>query len=165
MNKDDALAFLALHQPLPSDAELSEDVIKRYDEVRRFFLEHPDPDCVRPLLNSFGNGNGHGVYQLIENVIRKLPTRIVVAELIQSMRSEHRGVRYWSVQIAALFPVNTLLPELRERLREDDFDMKYAALTALEQIGAEAKPVIAEFLVTESDPELRSLAEGMLPRP
>lgn len=162
MNKDEALRFLALHQPLPPDSALSAELLEAYDEVRKFFLEHPDPDCIRPLLNSFGEGSGHGVYQLIENVIRKLPTRNVVTELMHSLRSEHRSVRYWNAQIAALFPVNALLPMLSKLLHEDDFDMRYAALTALEKIGPDAKPIVAEFLVTERDPELRSLAEGIL---
>lgn len=37
MNKDIAIAFLRLHQPMPNDDILDEGLINKYDEVRKFF--------------------------------------------------------------------------------------------------------------------------------
>jgi HEAT repeats len=162
MNREEALRFLADHQPLPPDSELTQSLIDIYNEVRLFFLDHPDTDCIRPFLNSFGAGNGLGVYKLIGDVFEELPPNNVVAELKHSLRSQQRSVRYWSAQIAALFPANDLLPMLQSLLRENDFDMKYAALTALEQIEEGAGAVLLDFLNNEKDPELRSLAQEIL---
>jgi len=66
MDVTNALAFLERHQPLPPDDQLSADLIREYDEVRKFFIEHPDPRCIPLFLNSFGDESCFGVYQLVE---------------------------------------------------------------------------------------------------
>ena len=38
MTTEQALAFLQAHQPMPDDQDLSEALIRTYDEVRQFFM-------------------------------------------------------------------------------------------------------------------------------
>ena len=42
MTKLKAISFLKEHQPMPSDDELTEDEIGKYEEVRKFFLNNVD---------------------------------------------------------------------------------------------------------------------------
>jgi hypothetical protein len=79
-----AVAFLKQYQPLPDDEALNElpDVMNTYDETRKYFLENPDPVCIRLFLHSFGEGSGYGMYQLIEDVISKFEPELVVPQLV-----------------------------------------------------------------------------------
>jgi hypothetical protein len=163
MNLDEALEFLLSHQPLPADRELNEVTIQKYDEVRRFFLAKPDVACIRPFLGSFGEGDGLGVYQLVGDVFRRLPRTAVVDALAESLMSRCRSVCYWSAQLAAEFPSAELVRPLLGLLKVDDYDLKYAALTALEQSGSSAVVhEIEEFLSRENDNELRELAQEVV---
>ncbi len=65
MTTDDALDFLRRHQPMPDDEVLTEDLIQQYDEVRQHFIDSPDQRCIPLFLGSFGDGDGFGVYQLV----------------------------------------------------------------------------------------------------
>ena len=95
-----------------------------------------------------GDGIGGGVYQLVEDVILKHKSDVVLPHLLQALASPHRSVRYWCVQIAAVFPHPDLIAPLAVHLAQaDDFDMRYAAVTALEQIGdARALEVLRDAL-------------------
>ena len=163
MTREEAITFLVQNQPLPSDSELDEDTIRRFDEVRQFFEENPDPDCVRLLLNALGEGSGFGVYQLLGNTLLRQDRRCVIRELGNALQSPRRSVRNWSAEIAALFPSDLLIEPIISLLAEDDFDMKYAALTALEQSeGSRKNEALVKYAETESDPELRGVAREIL---
>ncbi len=163
MTTNEALDFLRQHQPMPADDKLSQDLIDRYDEVRKFFLSKKDARCVPLFLNSFGYIDGHGVYQLVEDVITQFSPEEVVPHLEIALHNPEYSVRYWCAQIASVFPSDKLLPKLQLILEFDDFDLKYAALTALEQFEKyQSKPIIEGFLQKESDEELIDLAKNIL---
>ncbi|WP_019636598.1 HEAT repeat domain-containing protein [Paenibacillus fonticola] len=138
MDLNEAIEFLRNNQPLVDDSVLEDETIKKYDEVRKFFLSNPDPSCVPLLLNSFGNGDGFGVYQLIEDVIVKFDNELVLPHLINALDSEHKSVRYWNAQIASSFPDTILIEPLIKLLEEKDSDIRYASITALSQIDEES---------------------------
>lgn len=158
MTKEEALQFLREHQPLPPDDDLDRDIIKKYDEVRRFFLQNPSSECIPLLLGSFGEGSGLGVYQMIEDVISKHDIVDVVPYIIENLKSETPSIRSWNAEIAAGFPSVELIEPLGNLLNIDDHDLKYATITALEQIDdPRANDVLREALVTESDEVIRQL--------
>jgi hypothetical protein len=101
MTTDEALQFLSSHQPLPPTSEISDSIIKHFDQVRKHFAAHPDNRSVPLLLNSFGEGDGHGVYQLVEDTILAHPESIVIPALLEALKSPHRSVREWNAEIAA----------------------------------------------------------------
>ena len=156
MNNEEALRFLAENQPLPPDALLGER-IKVFDEIRKFFKENYDPRCIPLLTNAFGQGDGFGVYQLVEDTITCYPSDLVLPELKRALHSPHRGIRYWNAQIAALFPDTELVEHLAPLLKEDD-DMRYATVTALSRIQtASAIAILRAHLTNEADDEIREL--------
>ncbi len=134
MNSAQAIMFLKNNQPFTKDTEEKFEVIKKYNDVRVHFLNHPDPQCIPLFLNSFGEGSGFGVYQLIEDVLMKYSIEQVVPHLITALHSEHIGVRYWCAHIAASFPTPSLITPLSNLLSDPDPDIRCAAVTALSQI-------------------------------
>jgi hypothetical protein len=58
MTKQQALTFLQQHQPMPGEEELTEALIDKYDEVRKFFIKHPAPECIPLFLGSFADDTG-----------------------------------------------------------------------------------------------------------
>jgi hypothetical protein len=163
MTRETALNFLEAHQPLPSNAELTQSVIDEFDEVRKFFAANPDQSSVRLLLNVFGDGDGLGVYQLVEDALLQQDRAAVVAELPKALQSRHQSVRYWCAQIASSFPDQSVVAPLIALLCEGDFDTKYAALTALEQArDFVQKETIADYARSENEEELRELAEEIV---
>jgi hypothetical protein len=131
VNVEEAKQFLAAHSPLPRDEELSDSLIEQYDEVRRFLLENPDPTTTKLLLNSFGDGSGLGVYQLVVDNVAKLPTEAVETELRDALLSPHRGVRFWCSQIAAELPSPLYAGPLISNLHDADADIRASAADAL----------------------------------
>jgi hypothetical protein len=89
MEKEDALKFLELHQPMPPDEEIDNELIEKYDDVRKYFLGNKDIRCIPLFLNSFGFIDGLGVYQLVEDVITMYEERDVVPSLIKSLSSNY----------------------------------------------------------------------------
>jgi len=94
MTVDEGLAFLQTHQPMPDDTALSEELVRVYDEVRRLFIDHPDARCIPLFLTSFGDGDGFGVYQLVEDVLRHFSRDTVVPHLKKALTHGRRSIRY-----------------------------------------------------------------------
>jgi hypothetical protein len=135
MTTDEALRFLRSHQPLPPTREIGEDLLKSFNEIRKYFITYPDIRSIPLFLNSFGEGDGHGIYQLVEDVILSHPEDVVVPALLDSMRNPLGSVRYWSAQIAANYKNRELVTPLADILRGGNIDERIAAVTALEAIG------------------------------
>lgn len=162
MTKEDALQFLRQHQPMPPDSELSQELIKKYDEVCRFFMKHHYSECIPLLLNSFGEGSGFGRYERVGQVIRNFSADQVVPHLIEALSSGNRYVRDWCAQLSIDFPVPELLAPLKLLLREDS-DIRFNAVTALEQYHSqEAKAILREHLPREHEHEIRELIQTVL---
>ncbi len=134
MNKEDALSFLKEHQPMPNDRNLDEGLISRYDEVIKYFLDNPDEECLPLFLSSFGEYDGMGVYQLVEDVILRFQHDVVVKYLLEALKSKYNGVKYWCVQICESFPDEKLINPLVGLLNDSNEDIKIAVITSLVQI-------------------------------
>lgn len=163
MNTEQALSFLKANQPMQPTSELSDDVINTYDQVRRFFLDNPDEACIPLFLNSFGEGDAHGVYQLVEDVIAQFPHSIVVTHLKSALCSPHKSVRYWCAQVASIFPDILLANELMQLTSDPDIDMKMAAVTALVDIESnELTEYLEHMQRTETDEELIEILDDAI---
>ena len=157
MNNQEAIEFLEQHQPMPSDELLDTATIARFDEVRKYFFDNPNDQVVRLLLNSFGDCNGFGVYQLVENTILRHSPDVVICELAKSLGSENRWVKYWSTEIACHYSDPSLEGPLINILLDEnsDFDVKYSVLVALEQFERIGKlEVVQSWIDKEVDQEL-----------
>lgn len=141
------------------DQELHTGLLDTYN----FFKANPDREALPLLLNVFGDGSAGGIYQVFDDLLACYDEEEVVRELEKALSSKHRSVRYWNADMSAGYPDERLTQPLAKLLEEDDFDMRYAAITALERIGTPAaKKKLTEALHRETDGELRALLEDVL---
>lgn len=156
MDKERALNFLKENQPMASDKNLDKSLISMYDEVRKYFLTNPDEECLPLFLNSFGEYDGMGVYQLVEDVILKFKYDKVVKCLIDALKSKYNGVKYWCTQICALFPDENLINPLEALLNDSNQDIRMAVITSLAQIHDDrVLTILKNQLKVEKDDEVK----------
>lgn len=156
MTTDQALHFLRSNQPLPPTREISQELLEQFDEVRKHFASHPDNQSVPLLLNSFGEGDAHGVYQLVEEAILAHPENIVIPALLDGLQSSHSSVREWCSEIAANYPRPELIAPLVDILKRGSVDERLAAVTALQFAGfSEARNALESLLHEDIDNEVR----------
>lgn len=136
MNRNEALSFLRDHQPMPDDDDLTQEVIDKYDEVRKFFTANPDKEVISLFLNSYGNGDGWGVYQLVEDVFYKCHRDDVVVEIKEILENPSiaDSVRYWVTQVSAAFSDVKLKKGLEISLKSKNEDIRDAAQLSIDMI-------------------------------
>jgi HEAT repeat protein len=163
MTRDRAIEFLRRRQPLRADEFLEKAEIETLDLVRRHLKNHPDEEALGLLLGVFGDGDGFGTYQLIEDAVSAHEPRVVVPALKRWLETGPRSVQYWCAQIATGYHDERLVRPLATLLRRDDYDLRYAAVTALE---ANESPAALEALRTwrpdETDDELIRVIDEVL---
>jgi hypothetical protein len=134
VNRDDALEFLRQHQPMPNTGDCDQNTLDGFDEVRRFFLVHPDDSCVPLLLHSFGGGDLHGIYQLVEDTVLAQSEEAVIPALVAALGSQSRDVRCWCAEIAANYKDKRLLVPLGAMLKSFYSDEREVAKDAIDII-------------------------------
>jgi hypothetical protein len=161
MTTDEALAFLAIHQPMPPDTGLSEELVTRYDEVRRHLAEHPDPRAPGLLLGSFGDGSGFGVYQLVADVLRLHDRDAVVDALGEALRSDVPSVRAWALDVALEYPDDRLDVLVRTGLESASRDDRYFAAAYLADRGLVVPAALVAAARAGGDPELQAALDAL----
>jgi len=136
MKKNEALSFLRYNQPMPDDNNLTQELIDKYDEVRKFFIAHPDKEAIPLFLNSYGNGDGWGVYQLVEDFFYKCYRDDVVLEIQKVLENPSITdcVRYWVTQVSAAFSDAKLKKGLEISLKSENEDIRDAAQLSIDMI-------------------------------
>ena len=164
MSTDEALAFLKANQPLPPTSEISDVTLKRFDEVCEFFAMHPDERALPLILNAFGEGDGHGVYDVAMDVAKAFPAEVVLPALRAALSNPKGGVRYWAALIAGDFPDPGLVPPLGHLLQTGSVDEGIAAATTLEIIGGEEAREILSSARRDGTamPEVAAFIDGIL---
>lgn len=163
MNKLEALTFLRQHQPLPPDNQLTEELIEQYRQSLDYCRASRDVECVPLLLNVFGKGSGWDTYQLADEILWQFAPVDVLPHLLQSLRSKYMSVRYWSAEIAAVFPFPELIAPLQEMLAEEDEDNRSVAVRALAFIDdAQVDALLRDRLQQEQSADTRELIEQVL---
>lgn len=169
ITKLEAFSFLKEHQPMPNDDELTKQEIEKYEEVRRFFLDNVDEQCIPLFLNSFGGKDGFGVYQMVEEVILMYDKKVVLPYILNAFDSPCEYVIYGCVQIASNFPdVDLFIPLVEILKKYEDEDIKAATITALAQLALndirtnDVIDVLINEIETISDDEVKEFAEEVL---
>ncbi|AOE59164.1 hypothetical protein RYA05_19950 [Pseudomonas syringae pv. actinidiae] len=123
---------------MPTDSQITQEQAKTYDEVRICFIKNPDSKSIELFLRSFGDGDGLGMYQLVEDVFYQCEKSDVVSgiQTVLEDLSIPDGVRYWTTQAAAAFPDDVLRNGLSLSLASSIEDIREAAELAVEMLGA-----------------------------
>lgn len=120
MDKQTALDFLRLHQPMP--AQLSDQLAAEFRAVREFLRDNPCDEALEPLLRSLNEGDGAGEYPLVDEVLGVADDAAAVAAIRAVLEdpSTGSGARFW----ATLFSVNFICDEVVGAL---EASLKYAS--------------------------------------
>ena len=128
---DDELAFLAAHQPLPTDDVLDQGLIERFEQARQHFVQRPDPRCLPLFLRSLPKGSGgFGVYQLLDDVLDAHERNTVVAELADALTSDVPS-HAWVLELALPYDDPQLRVLVRPFLESSDDEERLWAETYL----------------------------------
>lgn len=163
MNKEQCLAFLNANQPLPPDRQLTSEIVGDLNRVRLWLRDNPIDEALPLLLRLFGEGDGLGIYQLIEDTVACFPREAVIRELQAILKDASPTIRSWAIEISARYPDASLAETLFQLLPDLDLDSRYAAINALEAFqSADAISFLVEWEKHEDNHELKSLISEIL---
>jgi hypothetical protein len=159
MDKADALSFLASHQPMPDDKQVTKELLDDYRAALQVCHRDRPPECISLFLKSFGERDLFGNYSRVVDVLRQFPTNEVVLHILDALNNSRlRSVRYWNAQAAQEFPDRRLIGPLAKLLLESDVDLRSAAVLALAAIKDEkVEPILATALSRETESDIREL--------
>lgn len=153
---DQALAFLRQHQPLPPTEGMGADLLDRFEEVRRHFVDAPDERAIPLLLGALSQGDGHGVFQRVEDCLQQHPVHVVALHLAAVLREGRPESQYWAATFAMGCPHEDLIRPLGELVRTGDRECRTAAIMALDlHDSEEAQAMVSQLAAT--DPEVAAL--------
>lgn len=99
MNKEKAINFLEKHQPMPDDnsPNCTEFLLKEYHRVIVYFTENPCDEAIPLVLNSFGKGDGSGIYTLVDDLLLAANHQIVIDTMCDILKNKNTllSIRYW----------------------------------------------------------------------
>ena len=131
IDAETALDFLAAHQPMPADADLTDDVIGEFERVRKYFVVHPDPRCLSLFLRAVPSGSsGFGVYQLLDDVLNAHAVNDVVAALDEALSSTDTA-HEWMIDLALDFDDPRLLAHAKRLSLSRENDVRELAAAYL----------------------------------
>lgn len=123
MDKQTALDFLRLHQPMP--AQLSDQLVAEFRAVREFLRDHPCDEALEPLLRSLNEGDGAGEYPLVDEVLGAADDAAAVAAIRAVLEdpSTDSGARFWATLFSVSFVRKELIASLETSLKYANDDL------------------------------------------
>jgi hypothetical protein len=135
---------------------MSAELLDRFEEVRQHFVDAPDERAIPLLLGALSQGDGHGVFQRVEDCLQQHPTHVVVPHLAAVLREGRPESQYWAATFAMGYPHENLIGPLGELVRTGESECRTAALMALDlNESAEAQALVSQLAA--ADPELAAL--------
>jgi hypothetical protein len=156
MDQEKALMILDKYSPMPDDEQLTEEIVDEYKAAIDYLDNRPpEKRFLKPLFYSLGTFDGWGVYEVTRSLIVSYNKFDVVPLIMEGLKSERNGRRYWSTLLAADFADENLTPLLLETLKDPLEEIRLNSVMALEAIG---NPVVInelnEMKVSESDEDV-----------
>lgn len=156
--------------PMPDDGDptLTIDRLNHYNEViehihnevDRLKLEGSnDARFVKPLIRSFGYGDGYESYWSTLSALEKFPPDILLPALHEGAISNERGVRMWCIYMLGRQRQRSDLGLLLAALKDPEYKVRYNALQALSMIGDLSAKTEMEELLKDPIQEVRDMAK------
>jgi hypothetical protein len=98
--KRELLDRLARLGPLPNDDAITQAQLDEFGDIidRIGAFVPPDPDYIRPLLSTFGYGDGFALYVHGANALLKQDREAVVAAALDTLEAGRDGPRQWAME-------------------------------------------------------------------
>jgi HEAT repeat protein len=152
----DYAKFLEANQPLPPDWEMTQAEMDAYKEGLFAFRSEPSPQLAKLLMNSFGDGDGAGMYQTALWFLSEFDYKDRVQDIRNALNSRHESVRYWCCQLAQDIPHPSLLLILVQLATNDqERGLREMAILAIEMQDSEpARTAYRRIRENEKDPDV-----------
>lgn len=101
MQKRELLARLARLGPLPDDAKVTQSQLDEFFDIVCIIdtdSTPPDADYIRPVLNTFGSGDGYGGYTHGAWALLKQDRVTVVEAALDTLETGGDGPRQWAME-------------------------------------------------------------------
>lgn len=137
-NVDDLISALSAISPMPDDEDedaLTESVLDDYHKIVSKLGELKDPKSIVPLIDSFGYGDGFGVYWTTLHTLEKFGYELLNPLLIDAIRKGEKGSRMWAAYMLGVSRCREAIDDLISLLKDDNELVRAKSALALGMIG------------------------------
>lgn len=145
---DELIIRLQALSPMPNDHELTEKQLGEYHKIVYELTQLEDKRCIRSLIESFGYGNGNGVYWGVVHLLERFAVEETDPLLLSALQSENPGVRQWSALMLGRSENQLAIPRLLQLLYDS---MELVRAEAVVALGRFHKEDIKEQLLKLGD--------------
>ena len=135
MNKEEGLAFLRNHIPMPDldDRDETCRIFYEWTDVCDYFVEHPCFEALPLLMAGLAGGSDFEGFERIGALALRLPLEEVEPYFIESIKSPSSHVRYWSVIFASDLQTSNidLFEAILDRADDPDEDDEVSVMSQL----------------------------------
>ncbi|RJG36506.1 hypothetical protein [Motilimonas pumila] len=127
MNIEESLQFLAKHQPMPSDLEITNVQCDLFVASLELFQNSHDVRCIPLFMNCVSEHTGMGMYEIIADVLMNQDRVNVIRGLRDGLQSNDIAIKYrccwWALELDAW----ELLPIIEPLVNSDNEDLRDAS--------------------------------------
>lgn len=145
---DELIKHLQALSPMPNDHELTEKQLSDYHQIINELSQLEDRRCIKPLIESFGYGNGIGVYWGAVHLLERFAVEETDPLLLSALESENPGTRQWSALMLGRSENQQAIPILLQLLND-----------SMEMVRAEAVVALGRFQKEEIRRQLLKLID------
>ncbi len=160
MNEAQALAFLARHQPLRSDATPS--LLARLRLALNALADCQDPRLIPLLLNCHAEWEELSLDDQIQQLLAQFPAAAVRPHLLKGLQGDPERAAFFADTVR-IFPHPDLIAPLAHLLHSDHPYTRLVAAAALERIGGPLVRLIAENAqAQEGDEDVQEILQAIV---
>lgn len=161
---DKLINRLVVLSPMPNDLELSDKQLEDYAEIISELaqLVVDQTDVIKPLINSFGYGEGYEIYWSTVHLLEKLDQAQVDKELMTVLEHGAPGPCMWAALMLGRSRNKDAVPLLIERLSDQHELMRANCINALAMIDLDGSIEVIRRMENDDSPEVRRLVAEIL---
>ena len=134
---EDIISQLRNLSPMPEDSEVTGEQLTKYDSLVNMLAQYEDRRCIKPLIESFGYGNGHGVYWSVVHLLERFTVQEIDPILLEGLHNHNPGTRMWSALMLGRSENRSAVPDLLRLLDDNKELVRAEAIIALGRFQVE----------------------------
>ena len=159
---DDLVSQLQRLSPMPEDSQLNEQLFREYELLVQEMSDFKNPKIIPTLIDSFGYGEGNGVYWKVLHLLEYFEMEQVDPILLERLKTGHRGSKMWAAYMLGRSRNNNAVENLIQTLSDTNHLVRRNAAMALGMIGDRRARIYLEGCLNDISEEVRSVTKGAL---
>lgn len=164
MNIEEALAFLAEHQPLPENPEIA--LVRQLHWALMAVDVHLDPRAIPLILGALNDFDDLTIFENVQSTLAKFKESVIRPYLLHALKSDNYILSLWAADTIRYFPNNSYLSHLEHLYNkhlEGSAEIRMVVAAVMEVINtAEAATYAIKLITDEDDPEIREILEAVI---